>query len=162
MHVDFWDQLHIYCGKLSYCGESSMNWVWKVLIEPFGSIECGLRWPLGRCCEEGAQSWVSVCVLWLFMCLIGVICADLALDGRKRVMFTHGLNANVMFGLKYIIYGLIVGCIVWNYECDYVRIDASFDKWACAWVCGKLEWDTRGWDGKKSCCVEYKQNILIG
>jgi len=55
---------------------------------------------------------VSVCILRLFMCLIGVICADLVLDGRRRVMFTHGLNAYVTFGLKYIIYGLIVGYIV--------------------------------------------------
>jgi len=39
------------------------------------------------------------------MCLIGVICADLVLNGRKKVMFNHGLNAYVTFGLKYIIYG---------------------------------------------------------
>ena len=37
----------------------------------------------------------------------------------------------------------------------------SFDKWACIWICGKLEGDTRGCDGKKGCGVEYKQYILI-
>jgi len=46
---------------------------------------------------------MNICVVWLFMCLIGVICADLVLNGGKRVMFTHGLNVYVTFGLKYII-----------------------------------------------------------
>ena len=42
-------------------------------------------------------------------CVITIICAELVLNGKKRVIFTHGLNAYVTFGLKYIIYGLFVG-----------------------------------------------------
>jgi len=36
MHVDLWDCLYIDYGEFSYCGDSGINWVLKVLIEHLG------------------------------------------------------------------------------------------------------------------------------
>jgi len=43
-----------------YDCDLDMNWVLRMLIEPFRLIECDLRRLLGRWCKEGA--WLCICI----------------------------------------------------------------------------------------------------